>query len=152
MPATLLLRNKAWRMQLLFILGYFLPYYLPSNPKIQNFLKMKKYTRRYHHFTHVYQKLWSYYLRFLKYGMWQMDGRTDGWTGRQTNRRSDRLMDWGIDKWTKTLFFDLPFSQNILLEKERKLTEQMHLATDLYTFLNTNHKWDFQATSKTRFH
>ena len=50
---------------------------------------------------HVYQKLWSYYLRFMKCGVWQTYGRTDGWTDGQTNRRSDRLMDWGIDKRTK---------------------------------------------------
>ena len=35
----------------------------------------KKWTRRYHHFTHVYQKLWLDDVRFLRYGGWQVDGR-----------------------------------------------------------------------------
>ena len=36
------LRYGAWRMQLIFILGYFLPYYPPNSPKNQNFEKIKK--------------------------------------------------------------------------------------------------------------
>ena len=38
---------------------------------------------RYHHFTYVYQKLWSDDVRFLRYGArWTdgwMDRHTDGW-------------------------------------------------------------------------
>ena len=37
--------------------------------------KNEKNTWRYHHFTYVYQKLWSDYLQFLRYGAWQTDGR-----------------------------------------------------------------------------
>ena len=32
---------------------------------------------RYHHFTHVYQKLWSHDVWFLRYGAQQTNGATD---------------------------------------------------------------------------
>ena len=51
---------EIWHMTdviVIFILGYFLPFYPPNSPKNQNFKKMKN-NWRYHHFTHVYQKLW----------------------------------------------------------------------------------------------
>ena len=35
-------------------------------------LKIWKNTWRYHHFTLVHQKSWSYVLLFLRYGTWQM--------------------------------------------------------------------------------
>ena len=64
--------------QLLFlILGYFLPLPPQTSQKVkilkkwktkQN--KQKKNTRRYHHFTYVYQRLWSDDVRFLRYGAW----------------------------------------------------------------------------------
>ena len=62
-----------WQMQLLFfILGYFLPFYLPNSPKNENFKKRKeKNTWGYHHFTQVHQKAWSYDLLFLRYGAWR---------------------------------------------------------------------------------
>ena len=53
------------------LLGYFLHFYLLTTQKI----KILDKWRRYHHFTHVYQKLWSYDVRFLKYGVWQTDGQ-----------------------------------------------------------------------------
>ena len=34
--------------------------------------KKEKNTWRYHHFTQMYQKLWSYAIMFLRYGAWQM--------------------------------------------------------------------------------
>ena len=37
----------------------------------------KKSWRKYHHFTYVYQKLWSDNVRFLRYGARQTDGQTD---------------------------------------------------------------------------
>ena len=45
---------------------------LPTKcPKNQNFEWMKKKTTlRYHHFTQVYQKSWSYAIMFLRYGTW----------------------------------------------------------------------------------
>ena len=80
--AKLFLRYKAWQMQyLFFILGYFLPCYPPLTTKkikIKKKMKKKKTTRRYHYFTHVYQKLGSHDEWFLKYGARRMDRRTDG--------------------------------------------------------------------------
>ena len=49
------------------ILDHFLPFYPPDNPKNQNFEKMKKKPWRYYYFTHVYHKLQSYYVLFLRY-------------------------------------------------------------------------------------
>ena len=51
------------------ILSYFLHFYPPNNPKNQNLEKMKKNPWRYHHFTIVYQKSWSYTILFLRYGV-----------------------------------------------------------------------------------
>ena len=50
----------------------FLPFYPPDLPKKENFLKNEKNAWRYHHFTRVYQKLWSYAILFLRYGMWHI--------------------------------------------------------------------------------
>ena len=71
----LFLRYDAWQMLLLFfILGYFLPFYPPNLPKKWKFQtkKMKKIPCWYHHFTQVYQKLGSYAILLLRYGMWLM--------------------------------------------------------------------------------
>ena len=54
-----------------------IPLLLPAqNIKIAK--KMKKNFWRYHHFTHVYHKLWLDDVQFLRYGAWQTDGQTDG--------------------------------------------------------------------------
>ena len=50
------LRYKVQRTKFFVILGHFLPFDPPNNPKNQNFEKMKKSTWRYHHFTQVYHK------------------------------------------------------------------------------------------------
>ena len=84
------------------ILDHFLSFYLPHNLENQNFEKMKKvpgdilhmctinddhmtygsweieHAREYHHFTYVYQKLWSYGVQFLRDGVQQMEGQMDG--------------------------------------------------------------------------
>ena len=59
------------------VLGYFLPFYLPNSPNNQNFEKMKKKnTWRYHHFTIVYHKSWSYcswdmvHVRYNYFSFW----------------------------------------------------------------------------------
>ena len=45
----------------------------PNNPQNQNKKKWKRKAWRYHNFTQVYQKSWSYYaILFLRYGVWQM--------------------------------------------------------------------------------
>ena len=56
----------------LVILGHFLHFYppppnLPKDPSKNVFLKNEKICSRYHHFTHVYQKLKSYDVPFLRY-------------------------------------------------------------------------------------
>ena len=43
-----------------------------NNMKNQNSEKMKKKAWRYHHFTIVYQKSWSYATLLPRYGTWQM--------------------------------------------------------------------------------
>ena len=74
--------------------GLFLPFYPPKSPKNQKKLeKMKKSNWRYHHFTYVYQKLWSDDVPFLRYGAWWMDEWMDGPTDGQTNGWTDRWTD-----------------------------------------------------------
>ena len=55
--------------------------------------KKKKNPVRYHHFTHVYQKLRSDDACFLRYDAQQTDrqtdGRTDRWMDRQMDKKSD---------------------------------------------------------------
>ena len=59
---------------LFFIFGYFLTFHPPSSSK-KKFRKMRKKTTattttttcRYHHFTQVHQKSWSYAILFLRY-------------------------------------------------------------------------------------
>ena len=48
-------------------MSYFLPFDPPNNPKNQNLKKMEKNTRRYYHFTFVYNKWWSYDRWFLRF-------------------------------------------------------------------------------------
>ena len=55
----------------------FLPFwtiFCPFTPLTQKIKVLKKWkkTWRYHHFTKVYQKLWSYALLLLRYDAWQM--------------------------------------------------------------------------------
>ena len=54
----------------LVILGHFLPFVPLKSQKIK-LLKNGKICRKYHHFTHVHQKLQSYDVRFLRYGVRQ---------------------------------------------------------------------------------
>ena len=60
------LRYKVQRTKLFVILGHFLPFHPPNNPKNQNFEKIKKNTWKYDHFTFVYHKWWSYDVRLLR--------------------------------------------------------------------------------------
>ena len=61
------LRYRACWTEFFVILYPFLPFYPPNNLKNKNFEKLKKSTRRYHHFTMVHQKSWSYAILFLRY-------------------------------------------------------------------------------------
>ena len=55
----------------IFRFGQFFSLLPPKKTKLQ---KNEKNSWRYHHFTHVYQKLLDD-IRFLRYGGWQVDGR-----------------------------------------------------------------------------
>ena len=77
---------------------------------------MKKTTRRYYHFTHVYQKLWLDDVQFLRYG------------ARQTDRWMDRQKKWHIEvaappKKTKLLterkFWSTNFTKKCLKRSEK---------------------------------
>ena len=59
------------RQNFFVILGRFLSFYSPNILKNEN-IKNEKKPLRYHHFTQVYQKSWSYAILFLRYGVWQM--------------------------------------------------------------------------------
>ena len=59
------LRYGARQTECFVILDCFLHFYPTNNPKNQNFEKLKKkHTQRYHHFTQVHQKSWSYMLYY----------------------------------------------------------------------------------------
>ena len=61
------LRYWVWLTEFFVILDRFLPCTPPSNnPKNKTFEKIKKKRRRYHHFTQMYQKSWSYATLFLR--------------------------------------------------------------------------------------
>ena len=63
----------------------FCPFTLLIAKKKSKFQKNeRKNTWRYHHFTHVYQKLWLDNVRFLRYGVWQTDKQSGGQTDGQT--------------------------------------------------------------------
>ena len=65
--------------------------FTPLNPKKPKFFKKwKKNTWKYHHFTNVYQKLWSDEVRFLRYAVQRMDRQMDRWTDEWTD---------GQEKW-----------------------------------------------------
>ena len=55
--------------------------FCPFNPLKAQKIKIKKKKKwkkawSYHHLTHVYQKLWSDDVWFLRYGVWRMDRQT----------------------------------------------------------------------------
>ena len=81
----LFLRYKAWECNFSFSFwDIFCPFTLLTTQK--NKLKQKwrkKISWRYHHFTHMYQKLWSQW--FLK------DMVREGWADRQADRKSDNI-------------------------------------------------------------
>ena len=71
---------KCTRQIFFVILSHFLPFYPPDSLKNENLKKKKKkLPGRYHHFTQVYQKSWSYAILFLKYAMWQMNCHFSFW-------------------------------------------------------------------------
>ena len=78
----------------------FCPFTLLTAQKIKMSKNENKDAWRYH-FTNVYQKLWLDDVRFLRYGVLQMDGQTDG----RTNGRKSWHMEVGAPcKKYETLF------------------------------------------------
>ena len=73
----------------IFLFVLIFAFYHPNNPKNQIFEKWKKCCGIYHQFTHVYRKLRSHDVWFLRYGGWQMDRQTNRWTYRWTDGKSD---------------------------------------------------------------
>ena len=60
-----------------FFIFHFVLFFILTSWKIKSFKKMKKNAWRYHHFTHLYQKLWSHDVWFLRYGARRMEGNSD---------------------------------------------------------------------------
>ena len=50
-------KYKVWQTEIFVILGHFLSFQTPDNPKNQNF-KIEKNTWRYYHFPHLHHKSW----------------------------------------------------------------------------------------------
>ena len=86
---------EIWCMtNVIFIFHFWLFFALlpPSQPEKSKFKKNEKIAMRYYHFTQMYQKLWSYDVRFLRY----CPRRTDG----QMDRQKKGLTDGRIKKVT----------------------------------------------------
>ena len=75
--------TKIWHMTdviAIFQFGLFYALLLPWQLEKLKFNKKKsKKSLRYHHFTYVYQKLWSDEVWFLRYGAWWTDGQMGRW-------------------------------------------------------------------------
>ena len=71
---------EIWRVTDVIVIFHFALFFAPSphQQSKKSKLKKKKNACRYHHFTFVYQKLWSDDIWFLRYGAQRTDGRTDG--------------------------------------------------------------------------
>ena len=50
------------------------------------FFKNEKVSSCSYHFTHMYQKLWSHDVWFLRYGAWQTNEQMERWTDTQTEK------------------------------------------------------------------
>ena len=69
---------EIWCMTDIIVIFNFGLFFGLLQPRKSKFLKNERNTWRYHHFTYVYQKLWSDDVRFLRYGVQWMDRRMDG--------------------------------------------------------------------------
>ena len=105
------------------ILDHFLPFYPLNKLKRQNFEKMQKNARRYHHFTNAYGKLRSHDVRFLRYGARQTDRRTDGWAE-------------GSDIWRWVPHLKILF----LLHSKRNLTDLKYILDFLLSLQSTTYR------------
>ena len=88
-----------------------------KNPKKSNFWKNETNCRRYHHFTHVYQKPQSYEVQFLRYRVRQnflsfwaifcsfnplpplQPRQAKFWKNEKSSWRTDRLTDGRMNWW-----------------------------------------------------
>ena len=78
-----------WHMTdviVIFHFGLFFAFLPPQQHKKSRFYRNEKNTWRYHHFTYVYQKLWSDDVWFLRYCAWWMD-----------EQQTDRQKKWHIE-------------------------------------------------------
>ena len=92
------------------ILGHFLPFYTPNSAKNENLKKKwKKIAWRYHHFTHVYQKLLDN-AQLLRYGARRTDGKSDieRWLHHLKNKISTATV---LHLWGFTLLFSVNCSK-----------------------------------------
>ena len=72
--------------------------------KIKVLKRWKKKARRYHHFTHVHQKLWSHDVRLLRYGAQWMN--RDGYMNGQTEKVTYRGGCPTLKIWLKYVDFE----------------------------------------------
>ena len=77
-----------------FIFGLFFALFTPLTTEKSKWKKKKKSGDI---TLHVYQKLWSHDVRFLKRSAWKTDGQTDGQTKGQTD---------GWTKWLKIFYIN----------------------------------------------
>ena len=76
---------EIWCVTDVIVISHFGLFFALLQPKKSKFWKNEKKAWRYHHFTYVYQKLWSDDVWFLRYAAQQMDRRMekvtyrDGW-------------------------------------------------------------------------
>ena len=179
------LRYGAPQTDFFVILDYFLPLDPPNNPmrkkwkKIENIFEKWKKAWRYHHFTQVYQKSWSYAILFLRYmvcdgcncyfSFWAIFCPFTTLTAPKikikkkkiTWRYHDHMLYCSWDIWCVTdvvvifhfgLFF-CPFTktaQKIKISKKKKNT---HTHTQTHTQHKTNKKhleiWSYTCVPKT---
>ena len=71
------LRYGAQQKEFFFILDFFFLLFYPLKTQKIRILKNEKNAWRYHHFTHMSQKLWSNDVRFLRYNEQRTDGKSD---------------------------------------------------------------------------
>ena len=70
---------EIWHVTNVIVIFHFGLFFALIQPKKSKFWKKwKKTPWRHHHFTYIYQKLWSDDVWFLRYGVRQTVGQTDG--------------------------------------------------------------------------
>ena len=79
---------EIWQVMDVIVIFHFGLYFALLPPSAQKIKISKKWKNnwRYHHFRHVYQKLWLDDVRFLRYSARWTDRQTDGRTDRQTEK------------------------------------------------------------------